>query len=176
MFSAKVTRHTAKPKLSLNISSTTRALTLMTNIPPPSGHQHLLSSTPTSHHTASPTAHNTLLNQRLCTSTYYSHPVAYPVYNEYAYEQNPSTKSILRRNSRRPSTSSSSASSSRASSTERSTRKVGFTDEPVVYCVTPINYYEDDGEGERYVYAYGRRGRDERRWGTAIRAKNGDSE
>ncbi|KAI9866387.1 MAG: hypothetical protein M1813_001509 [Trichoglossum hirsutum] len=124
MFPSKVAR-SAKPKLSLSISSAVTPASHHAPITP--GGSFVASPSP-----LSPTARNTRANQRGM-STYQQ--------ATYAYTQNPNTKSILRRES------SSSVSSSRTSSMS-SSRKVGFREEPVVYCITPVSY---EGEGERYV-------------------------
>jgi len=123
MFPSKVAR-SAKPKLSLSISTAPVA--------PVSHHAPItpVGSFATSLSPLSPTARNTRANQRGL-STYQQ--------ATYAYAQNPNTKSILRRES-----SSSSRSSSMSSS---AARKVGFREEPMVYCITPISYDESD----RYV-------------------------
>jgi len=122
MFPTKVAR-SAKPKLSLSISTV--------QAPPVSHHAPItpVSSFVASQSPLSPTSRNTRANQRGL-STYQQ--------ATYAYAQNPNTKSILRRES---------SSSSRRSSMSTGARKVGFSEEPMVYCITPISY----DEGDRYV-------------------------
>jgi len=123
MFPSKVAR-SAKPKLSLSISTVQAA---------PVAHHATITpvgSFVTSPLPLSPTSHNTRANQRGL-STYQQ--------ATYAYAQNPNTKSILRRES---------SSSSRSSSmSSQAARRVGFREEPMVYCITPISY----DEGDRYV-------------------------
>ncbi|KAI9771851.1 MAG: hypothetical protein M1840_001621 [Geoglossum simile] len=119
MFPSKVAR-SAKPKLSLNISQ----------VQPVAHHAPItpVSSFATAPSPLSPTARNTRANQRGL-STYQQ--------ATYAYVQNPNTKSILRRES----------SSSSHSSSMSAPRKVGFREEPMVHCITPVSY----DEGDRYV-------------------------
>lgn len=107
----------AKPKLSLSIS---------TQVAPVSHHAPItpVGSFATAMSPLSPTARNTRANQRGL-STYQQ--------ATYAYAQNPNTKSILRRES--------------SSSSSSAARKVGFREEPMVYCITPVTY----DEGDRYV-------------------------
>jgi len=127
MFPSKVAR-SAKPKLSLSISNSPVA-PVSHHVPITPGGSYVTSPSP-----LTPTSRNTRANQR-----------GYSTYQQatYAYPQNPNTKSILRRES----SSSSSRTLSVPSSRGSSSRKVGFRDEPMVYCITPISYEE----GERYV-------------------------
>jgi len=132
MFPSKVAR-SAKPKLSLSISTA-----------PVAPISHHVPITPTSSFVASPspltpTSRNTRANQRGI-STYQQ--------ATYAYAQNPNTKSILRRESSSSASSSRSSSMSSSRSSSSASRKVGFREEPMVYCITPVTY---DGEDERYV-------------------------
>jgi len=130
MFPSKVTR-SAKPKLSLSISNSPVA-PVSQHVPiVPSG-SYVSSPSP-----LTPTSRNTRANQRGI-STYQQ--------ATYAYPQNPNTKSILRREG--SSSTSSSRSSSVSSSRSSCSRRVGFREEPMVYCITPISY---DEEGDRYV-------------------------
>lgn len=124
MFPSKVAR-SAKPKLSLSISTV--------QVAPVSHHAPItpVSSFVASSSPLSPTARNTRANQRGL-STYQQ--------ATYAYVQNPNTKSILRRES-------SSSSRNSSMSSHSGARKVGFREEPMVYCITPISY----DEGDRYV-------------------------
>lgn len=135
MFPSKAAR-SSKPKLSLCTSSSLVAPVSHHNPITPIGGAYVTSS-PLD---LTPTTRNTRANQRGI-STYQQ--------ATYAYAQNPNTKSILRRDtsSSTSSSRSSSCSSIRSSSSGSSSRRVGFRDEPMVYCITPISYDEDD----RYV-------------------------
>lgn len=126
---------TAKPKLSLSIStaaqsSTRPSLSLTTAMPP---------RTPISPSPMSPTAINTRVNGRG-----YSTSSSQQSYS-YAYSNSSSSKSILKKGS---------------SGSSSSSKKIQFSaKEPTVYCVTPIEN-KDDVYG-----AYVKMSRDERRWG-----------
>ncbi|KAH0533971.1 hypothetical protein FGG08_007418 [Glutinoglossum americanum] len=130
MFPSKAAR-SSKPKLSLSISSAPVAPIAQYNPITPTGAAYVSNSSP-----LTPTSRNTRANQRGI-STYQQ--------ATYSYAQNPNTKSILRRDT--SSSTSSSRSSSCSSIRSSSSRKVGFREEPMVYCITPISYDDD----ERYV-------------------------
>lgn len=111
---------TAKPKLSLSISTASQAstrpsLSLSTAIP----------RTPVSPSPLSPTAINTRMNKRgyATTATYH-----YQQQPTYAYSNSSSSKSILKKGS---------------AGAARSSKRCQFTHEPTVYCVTPIENKED---------------------------------
>ncbi|PGH17138.1 hypothetical protein AJ79_01276 [Helicocarpus griseus UAMH5409] len=128
----------AKPKLSLSIAAATTnntsrpALSLKSptamSMPP---------RTPLSPSPLSPTALNTKLNQRGFSTVQQA---------TFAYANPASSKSILKKNS------------SNSPSSGASSKRIQFSVEPIVHCVTPIEYTDD------YYGGYVKMSRDERRW------------
>lgn len=124
-----------KPKLSLSISTTAQtsarpSLSLKSPMV-------VMPRTPISPSPISPTARNTRLNQR-----------GYSTMQQptFAYANTSNSKSILKKNSY------SQTPSSAAS------RHLQFREEPIVYCVTPIENTDD------YYGAYTKTSKEERRW------------
>ncbi|OAP63698.1 hypothetical protein AYL99_02925 [Fonsecaea erecta] len=126
---------TAKPKLSLSISTATAQATRPTlSLKSPLTPLRSPLKSPVSPSPASPTARNTRLNQR-----------GYSTLQQptYSYVNSSSSRSILKK-------------SPSKTSTQR--RQLSFSDTPVVYSVTPI-------EEEDYYGAHVKMSKDERRWG-----------
>lgn len=124
----------AKPKLSLSISAAGQSSGRPSlSLKSPS----IVPRTPISPSPLSPTANNTMANQRGYST------LQAPT---YAYTNSSSSKSILKKHKT-------------ASSTANTDKRIQFRGSPTVYCVTPIENTED-------VYGgYVKMSRDERRWG-----------
>lgn len=129
MLAARVGR----PKLSLSISAATSSASRPSlNLKSPAG----LSTprTPTSPSPLSPTTLNTRLNQRGFST------LQQPT---FAYANTSSSKSILKKNH---------------SPSNGEVKRIRFSGEPTVHCVTPIE------NPEEYYGTYVKMSRDERRW------------
>ena len=125
----------AKPKLSLSISTATTAQSSRPSLSLKSPLAPLRS--PVSPAPMSPTARNTRLNQK-----------GYSTMQQptYSYSNSSSSRSILKK---------SSISSTSSSTSAR--RQLSFSENPEVYCVTPI-------EDEDYYGTHTKMSKDERRW------------
>lgn len=122
-----------KPKLTLSISTATSATSrpVLTIQPPMTIN---VPRTPLSPPPLSPTAHNTRLNQRGFST------MQQPT---FAYTNASSSKSILKKTPSRTG----------------QVKRIRFSGEPTVHCITPIENTDD------YYGTSARMSRDERRWG-----------
>lgn len=126
----------AKPKLSVSIAAATGNTSrpsLSLKSPSSSSSSMALPRTPLSPSPLSPTARNTQLNQQGRSM------VQQPT---FSYKNSSSTKSILKKSSE---------------SEGPANKKIQFTGEPTVHCVTPI-------ENPDYYGGYVKMSREERRW------------
>ncbi|OAX79829.1 hypothetical protein ACJ72_05847 [Emergomyces africanus] len=135
----------AKPKLSLSIAAATTSNTsrpVLSLKSPVAMSVSMPPRTPLSPSPLSPTARNTKLNQRGFSTMQQQ--------ATFAYANPASSKSILKKNKV--------SSSSSSPSSGASSKRIKFSCEPTVHCVTPIDNTED------YYGGYVKMSRDERRW------------
>ncbi|KAL2014568.1 hypothetical protein VTN00DRAFT_2093 [Thermoascus crustaceus] len=123
----------ARPKLSLSISAAQNSSRPSLSLKSPG----LTPRTPISPSPISPTAKNTIANQRGYST------LQVPT---YSYTNCSTSKSILKKHQT-------------AGSTSNMGKRIQFNGNPTVYCVTPIE------NPDEYYGGYAKMSRDERRWG-----------